>query len=321
MHQRRYIQHNYHDHSQVLPCKNEDLRMLQSSSGTELINARRPNHAKIQDATVLFPLKLHKMLESAEEGGFANIISWQIHGRAFKIHSSKDFLEKVVPLHFQHTKMASFRRQLNIYGFLRITQGHDKGAYYHECFLRGKDFLVKQITRQKVKGTMVKSATNPATEPDFYSMSFVKNLCISHEEPSSFPTSDIFSMDYSSLTICAPPVLTPSSKTLKYTTEKGFKPIDYTTLESPTSKLHDNEGACKKKSKTAPKSKTQMSEMSLYYSEWDLDNISLEDDLLDNFIPDCSFQDEEMCNSSQNLLEYVDTLPVTLNASDFTFDF
>ncbi len=85
-------------------------------------------------------------------------------------------------------------------------------------------------------------------------MSFVKNRFISHEEPVLFPTSDIFSMDYFSLTICAPPVLTPSSVALKYTTEKGFKPIDYTTLESPTFELHVKEGDCKKKSKTAPKS-------------------------------------------------------------------
>lgn len=51
-----------------------------------------------------------------------------------------------------------------------MTRGHDAGAYYHERFLRGKEFLCNQMTRTKVKGTRFKAASSPEQEPDFYQM-------------------------------------------------------------------------------------------------------------------------------------------------------
>jgi hypothetical protein len=58
-------------------------------------------------------------------------------------------------------------------GFVKITQGCDKGAYSHEFFLRGKYFLARKIHRTRVKGTFVKGAANPAAEPNFYAMPLV----------------------------------------------------------------------------------------------------------------------------------------------------
>lgn len=42
---------------------------------------------------------------------------------------------------FVKCQWSSFSRQLNLYGFLRITTGTDYGAYYHELFLRGRPDL------------------------------------------------------------------------------------------------------------------------------------------------------------------------------------
>ncbi len=112
------------------------------------------------------------MLQDVEDEGLANIVSWEIHGRAFKIHKPQEFEQKIIPRYFNQTKITSFHRQLNLYGFLRISQGRDKGAYYHELFLRGKHFISNKMFRQKVKGCRVKRLPSPEAEPDFYSMPY-----------------------------------------------------------------------------------------------------------------------------------------------------
>lgn len=59
---------------------------------------------------------------------------------------------------------------MNLYGFSRLTRGPDAGGYYHELFLRNREYLCKRMTRTKVKGTKFKAASSPDSEPDFYTM-------------------------------------------------------------------------------------------------------------------------------------------------------
>lgn len=63
-------------------------------------------------------------------------------------------------------------RQLNLWGFKRLTKGQDNGAYYHELFLRGKPLLAMRMRRQRIKGTGVKLSSDPSREPNFYSIDF-----------------------------------------------------------------------------------------------------------------------------------------------------
>jgi hypothetical protein len=163
-HPRWYVKHDYHDHSKDIPVNAEDFAITTFFTSSEA-------HDKLR--VVRFPLKLHMLLLSAEIEGFNHIISWQEHGRAFKIHKDKEFVERVLPLYFSHKNLLSFHRQLNLYGFLKITQGRDKGAHYHELFLREKYFLARKIIRKKVKGTFVRGLPNPSDEPDFYALPFI----------------------------------------------------------------------------------------------------------------------------------------------------
>jgi HSF-type DNA-binding len=70
--------------------------------------------------------------------------------------------------YFRQSKLTSFQRQVNLYGFRRLTAGKDRGAYYHELFLRGRPDLYMRLVRIRVKGTGIKAASSPDTEPDFY---------------------------------------------------------------------------------------------------------------------------------------------------------
>jgi HSF-type DNA-binding len=77
-----------------------------------------------------FPHKLHQMLADLEQQGRSDIASFMPHGRAFAIHKPAEFTKDIMPKYFRMSRFSSFQRQLNLYDFQRISEGHDKGAYY-----------------------------------------------------------------------------------------------------------------------------------------------------------------------------------------------
>ncbi|CAJ1936521.1 unnamed protein product [Cylindrotheca closterium] len=166
---RHFVVHNYHDHANDVP--ENDLQDVPSSK-------RRGG------VSMSFPIKLHAILDQVEEDGLSHVISWQPHGRCFLIHKPKEFTDYVMPKYFRQTKLTSFQRQLNLYGFSRLTIGKDNGGYYHELFLRGKVFLAKTMCRTKIKGTKYKAASSPDNEPDFYTMNPVTHTPPTSDESS-----------------------------------------------------------------------------------------------------------------------------------------
>ncbi|CAJ1936515.1 unnamed protein product [Cylindrotheca closterium] len=117
----------------------------------------------------VFPVKLHRMLRQTEYEGKADIVSFCPHGRAFNIHKPKRFEAEIMTRYFRQTRVQSFQRQLNLYGFKRITRGPDTGGYYHERFLRGRPGLCVNMQRVRIKG-VPKQPDDPDSEPDFYSL-------------------------------------------------------------------------------------------------------------------------------------------------------
>ena len=161
---RHFVIHNYHDHANDI-----------DDSGPIGYKQPRRSSAGVSGA---FPFKLHAILDQVERDGLSHIISWQPHGRCFVIHDPKEFTETVMPDFFRQSKLTSFQRQLNLYGFNRITRGSDSGGYYHELFLRGKVFLCKKMIRTKIKGTKFKAASSPDQEPNFYLMVSVTKIAL-----------------------------------------------------------------------------------------------------------------------------------------------
>jgi len=121
---------------------------------------------------MLFPEKLHQLLSLPESEVDPGIVSWASHGRCFSVHHPRAFTRDLMPKFFSQIAFTSFQRQLNLYGFKRMTKpgSQDKGAYYHELFLRGKPGLCRRMRRQRVKGTGCKPLPDPDSEPDFYTM-------------------------------------------------------------------------------------------------------------------------------------------------------
>jgi hypothetical protein len=96
--------------------------------------------------------------------------------------------------------LTSFQRQLNLYGFLRLTTPRDRGGYYHELFLRGRDDLVKVMLRTRVKGNGIKGGA-PSMQPDFYSMPFCNEhhaaswSSTDHQNESNMDDTQVMGMD------------------------------------------------------------------------------------------------------------------------------
>mmetsp|Transcript_41796 Transcript_41796/g.96687 ORF Transcript_41796/g.96687 Transcript_41796/m.96687 type:complete len:409 (-) Transcript_41796:221-1447(-) len=91
-----------------------------------------------------FPMKLYELVDA----GPPAIVSWSESGSSFLVNDSEKFCSEVLPRHFRHSKMTSFQRQLNLYGFHRISKGADAGRYQHALFMRGRPDLVSQIKRE-----------------------------------------------------------------------------------------------------------------------------------------------------------------------------
>ena len=75
--------------------------------------------------TTKFPVKLHQLLEAAENDPWlSSIISWVRDGRGFLIHNQAIFDRQVMPEVFPTMRaFSSFRRQLNLYGIKKSALG------------------------------------------------------------------------------------------------------------------------------------------------------------------------------------------------------
>mmetsp|Transcript_27060 Transcript_27060/g.63277 ORF Transcript_27060/g.63277 Transcript_27060/m.63277 type:complete len:466 (-) Transcript_27060:69-1466(-) len=176
---RKLVAHNYHDYSLVAPTAPSSSSPDRKAAAVYVNRGGTPT---------LFPLKLYVLLDDAMSADpsrdrelpgvpdgkvLSQIVCFQPHGRAFKVQGIDLFKAYVLPVYFGKMKYSSFLRQLNLYGFTRLSKGVDKGGYYHELFLQNRQFLVHRIQRTKVKGSKTRAAANPKLEPNFYAMTYM----------------------------------------------------------------------------------------------------------------------------------------------------
>jgi hypothetical protein len=123
--------------------------------------------SRSSQGNALFPWKLHKMLTFCETQGKDTVVSWLPEGKAFKVHNTADFVSEILPMHFKQTKYKSFQRQLNLWGFQRITKGTEieKGAYFHPNFLKNQEDLCQKLSRQSAKKQSTEAVKSTKSAP------------------------------------------------------------------------------------------------------------------------------------------------------------
>jgi HSF-type DNA-binding len=103
-----------------------------------------------------FPSLLYNLLMDMEAQGKTDIISFTPDGKAFCIHKPDEFLKEVSPTYFAYSKIASFKRQLQLYRFRRMSRnvgfGHGR-PYMHPFFIRGRPELLCQVQRSDNEST------------------------------------------------------------------------------------------------------------------------------------------------------------------------
>lgn len=91
-----------------------------------------------------FPEKVYSLLSSEDTN---EVIRWGQEGYGFQVLDPKKFSSDIMPKYFRHCRYTSFQRQLNLYGFRRVSKGPDTGTYYHPKFRRDRPELIPSIKR------------------------------------------------------------------------------------------------------------------------------------------------------------------------------
>lgn len=114
--------YGYRDYSRIIP----------SSDVADSSNGGSHKHAGPVKSN-FFPSKLYDILSRPE---FSQIVSWCPHGRAWRVMKPLAFEQKVLSCYFRHSNHSSFMRQVNGWGFRRITRaGRDQNSYFHEVHI------------------------------------------------------------------------------------------------------------------------------------------------------------------------------------------
>uniref|UniRef100_A0A1A8GNJ0 Heat shock transcription factor 1 n=1 Tax=Nothobranchius korthausae TaxID=1143690 RepID=A0A1A8GNJ0_9TELE len=103
------------------------------------------------------PAFLTKLWTLVEDPETDPLICWSPSGTSFHVFDQARFSKEVLPKFFKHNNMASFIRQLNMYGFrkvVHIEQGgllkpeRDDTEFQHPFFIRGQEHLLENIKRK-----------------------------------------------------------------------------------------------------------------------------------------------------------------------------
>ncbi|XP_042631752.1 heat shock factor protein 1-like [Cyprinus carpio] len=128
------------------------------------------------------PAFLTKLWTLVEDPETNHLICWSTPGTSFHVFDQGRFAKEVLPKYFKHNNMASFVRQLNMYGFRKVVNIEQSGLvkperddteFQHLYFLQGHEHLLEHIKR---KVSIVKSEETKVRQEDLSKlMNYMQN--------------------------------------------------------------------------------------------------------------------------------------------------
>ncbi|XP_064398216.1 heat shock factor protein-like isoform X2 [Halichondria panicea] len=140
--------------------------MLKSNNMSEImaLTGARPSppsgeeELKEKEAIAIFITKVWKIVESPE---YNKYIHWSDNGKTFVVCDYPNFAREVLPHYFKHSNFSSFVRQLNLYGFRKVshpdegalikTQANETFEFWQTNFRRGHHELLHLVQRKPNK--------------------------------------------------------------------------------------------------------------------------------------------------------------------------
>uniref|UniRef100_A0A8D0GWK0 Heat shock transcription factor 2 n=1 Tax=Sphenodon punctatus TaxID=8508 RepID=A0A8D0GWK0_SPHPU len=123
-------------------------------------------------ASVGVPAFLSKLWALVGDAPSNQLITWSQNGQSFLVLDEQRFAKEILPKYFKHNNMASFVRQLNMYGFRKVVHV-DSGVvklerdgpveFQHPYFKQGREDLLEHIKR---KGSSSKPEENKIRQED-----------------------------------------------------------------------------------------------------------------------------------------------------------
>lgn len=112
----------------------------------------RPTATNIAANVPAFLSKLWKMVNDPDTD---HLITWSPGGHSFIIQNEAQFWYNLLPIYYKHNNMSSFIRQLNMYGFHKISSENggmdcdkDEIKFFHPFFQQDQPNLIKHIKRK-----------------------------------------------------------------------------------------------------------------------------------------------------------------------------
>ncbi|XP_046587572.1 heat shock factor protein isoform X2 [Neodiprion lecontei] len=114
--------------------------------------------------------KLWKLVEDPETD---DLICWAPSGTSFFIRNQAQFARELLPHYYKHNNMASFVRQLNMYGFHKkvsvelggLKCDKDEMEFAHQYFCKGHPCLLEHIKR-KIASSKSQDTAQPIIKPE-----------------------------------------------------------------------------------------------------------------------------------------------------------